>query len=1211
MAAKKRLALAAAIAALIVFLLAVFAAVVAPRLLDSRSVRDAIQREVSSRTGADFTLGSVELELLPLPRLKVFSPRLIRGTTVSAGADALILYPRLLSLLKGKIEIARLRLNAPSAALTVDAVAEAGKDTGPSLSPEAAVAAFASGLAWIRQQIPDLSADVAGGTLVLKLDDGAAFRFEQIDAALSTAAPRFELSCRSDLWERLRVEWTLGEHPPSGKAQITVFHLRPERLVNRMLSESGPVLSTARGNLNVEILPGKDGLPHITFSGSLPEAVFQKNTERVSVSADSFSGSLQPEKDRALLVIDRWEGKTPAVDLSVRLGFDRRGGSAVALRDIQVRGTDIDAAAVKTPALFFAGGKAALDNVFDVIRGGEVTDLMIEARIPGSQQPFVPEDFRLEGKIEDGAVHIPGIDLDLASVAGAARIENGLLTVESLEAVYGNVSGTDGSLTLSLFDGNNRFGLDIGVDAGLSGLAENLARLIGSPQFSRRVETIRSLEGRAEGRLFLGETLDEIRSRVAIDRLSAEVLIDPLSTPLTISGSGIDYRDESISAASLDLAAEGLHIGKISGSLSWDRVLRIEAVAASARLQIDPVLSWMPQLVALEELMPGITFSGGKVDLSAIEWRGPIFSPSKWDYDAHGILHSVQVSQEGLPAPVRVSLLAFHAGPDRFESREFQIAFLDAALSGSGYLQGRPHAVEGAELRLEGRIGPEADRWILAQSRIPAALTLQVHQVSDARVHWNRTGELSVSGHLLLNRDTRLSVNLDTGPDRFDLKQLSIEDPDSRVEVSLRRTVKALEFAYRGRLSSATIDRLVLDNQFLGGWIRGGVRGRIDLEIPIESEIEGRLEIEGLAIPVERGPRIRVAKASLYGETHRLDIERLDVRLDDDPFEAKGEVFRRKGGFDLNASVTAPRIDLNRWHEILAGQSRETGEEEPAAGRIPVEGTVRIEADTVMYGEYRFEAVDAEVRLLEDRTEVGIQKGRLCGISVPAEVAILPDSISLQVRPQATDGRLAETSNCLLSQPGQMEGRFSLNGSIAGVGGDTKELISSLRGNVNFNAQKGVIQDRAGFGILRQVLALINVTEIFSGALPEFRRSGFGYNAIQIKSEVEEGVLHLREVVIDGRNMNLTAQGEVGLSDRRLNMTVLVAPLKTVDRIVGAIPLVRDILEGTLVSIPVRVRGTLDDPKAEFLPPSTVGKGLIGIAERTLKLPLKIVPGRP
>jgi hypothetical protein len=41
----------------------------------------------------------------------------------------------------------------------------------------------------------------------------------------------------------------------------------------------------------------------------------------------------------------------------------------------------------------------------------------------------------------------------------------------------------------------------------------------------------------------------------------------------------------------------------------------------------------------------------------------------------------------------------------------------------------------------------------------------------------------------------------------------------------------------------------------------------------------------------------------------------------------------------------------------------------------------------------------------------------------------------------------------------------------------------------------------------------------------------------------------------------------------------------------------------------VKAEGDLDDPRVSLLPPSAVVKGLLGVVERTLKLPVRIFEG--
>jgi hypothetical protein len=74
-----------------------------------------------------------------------------------------------------------------------------------------------------------------------------------------------------------------------------------------------------------------------------------------------------------------------------------------------------------------------------------------------------------------------------------------------------------------------------------------------------------------------------------------------------------------------------------------------------------------------------------------------------------------------------------------------------------------------------------------------------------------------------------------------------------------------------------------------------------------------------------------------------------------------------------------------------------------------------------------------------------------------------------------------------------------------------------------------------------------------------------------------------------------------------VDLNALVAPLNSVQRFVGKIPVAGHILGGNLVSIPVKIKGNLHDPEVSFLSPSAIGSAFVGIIERTIKLPMTII----
>jgi hypothetical protein len=89
--------------------------------------------------------------------------------------------------------------------------------------------------------------------------------------------------------------------------------------------------------------------------------------------------------------------------------------------------------------------------------------------------------------------------------------------------------------------------------------------------------------------------------------------------------------------------------------------------------------------------------------------------------------------------------------------------------------------------------------------------------------------------------------------------------------------------------------------------------------------------------------------------------------------------------------------------------------------------------------------------------------------------------------------------------------------------------------------------------------------------------------------------------------MKMFWQGEVDLTKNEVNLTLLIAPLRTIDKVIDSVPLVGNIFGGSLVSIPVQVSGDWNDPTVIPLSPSAVGSKLLGHVKRAFQLPLKMI----
>jgi hypothetical protein len=306
--------------------------------------------------------------------------------------------------------------------------------------------------------------------------------------------------------------------------------------------------------------------------------------------------------------------------------------------------------------------------------------------------------------------------------------------------------------------------------------------------------------------------------------------------------------------------------------------------------------------------------------------------------------------------------------------------------------------------------------------------------------------------------------------------------------------------------------------------------------------------------------------------------------------------------FDLDAD--AETLDLESMAALWRGSGAGGGERRqwPA-----LEGTLRLKAQALTWGGRQVRPLAVHIGVAaEGGVRIDIAEAGACGLSLPGRLTFGGGEVSLALQPTAREAPLDDLGICLGGKVGDIEGRFDLSGDLSGQA-PPDGLIAALTGSLTMNAGAGRITRYRELGLLRRLFALLNLTEIFRGRLPDMATEGFAFESLRAEGRIDKGRLLLSEFVIDGQAIDIAASGEIDLLQRTLELAVLAAPLKTANFIVRHLPLVNQILAGTLVSVPVRVFGPLADPQMTPLSPTLVGKGLIDIMIRTLKLPVSVV----
>ena len=184
-----------------------------------------------------------------------------------------------------------------------------------------------------------------------------------------------------------------------------------------------------------------------------------------------------------------------------------------------------------------------------------------------------------------------------------------------------------------------------------------------------------------------------------------------------------------------------------------------------------------------------------------------------------------------------------------------------------------------------------------------------------------------------------------------------------------------------------------------------------------------------------------------------------------------------------------------------------------------------------------------------------------------------------------------------------MTGTFDFSSKITSQG-QAKELFNNLQGPLEMKFTKGLIEQSK---LMARTLEVLNVTEIVKGKLPTLDADGFAYSAIDIQGAFQGEKLIINKIQMDGDALDVIGQGMLDFREETVSAELLASPFKTVDTVVRNIPGINYLMGGSLVAIPVSVKGKQTDPKVRIMSASSVGSSLLSLGERLIKSPLKLI----
>jgi hypothetical protein len=1194
--------------ALVIFLSVLM--VLSAWVINRESIKNKIQAEISQALNGKVEFQRLDVSFFPKPKLTIHQGNFSVPGTAHGTLSSLTVSIKILPLLIGKFQNAGIDINSPDVKIVLGS--PPGKKEGD-LKPaliENIEEKIGYTLRFLSEKAPGFAISVKNGRLNFIEDKMGGFKFQDINARIAQTPHKisFDIQCTSTLWEGISIKGAVNPENFKSRGSIKLTQIHSQFLSQRLFSLLHYKVEASPVNLNINFKT--DGIKSIQgdLSCSPFDLAIHPGEKEFDLKIKRLKGGVDLNENKLIFTLDELKLDYPDLDVSGKLDFTPSSSSTPKKIDLEITGTNVDVPSTREVALELIGKSSVVQDIFKIIKGGKVPAINYTTHANSLEDLGSLKNMTLDGGILDGKIFVPGVALDLEGVEGNVTISNGVLHGQDLKAQLETSQCLDGSLKLGLEGKDALFNLDISVDADLAQLPPILNRVVKNDAFLKELALVDNPTGRATGRLYLGDSIHSIDARVEVSQFNLSADYRRLPYPLKIDSGQYFYKGIMTGVNNLSGSMGKSSFTALSSQTSWDNTPELKITSGKAVIDLKEIYPWLISSKIISGKLYDLQGVHGVIALSSMQYQGKLFEPDNYQFQIEGEVRKVALNSSLFPGVLEVTKGIFNSTAENISISDSHTRILDASLKVSGDLKDYLKDLSQVDLTFQGDLGPDSVRWISDVLKLPPYLHLKPPiSVSTAHLTWNHRQETGFSGDLVFQPGIKVSTDIHANPHALTIKKLVIIDKDAHASIKFAQKNRTADLFFSGNLHKSTLDGIVAENQILNGWIKGNFHARVLLDRPFNSTLQGEVQASNLFFPGTSASPLIIKDLSLKTTQDNLQVESAKLSWANNQFELTGNVDFSAHVPNLNMALNSEAIDLDTLIQAMDKyRKKDPNPEGEKAWTSPISGVLKLKTEHLAYKEFIWNPFQADIIFNDRSADVTLTNASLCTISTPGTLKISPGEINVHVKPSARGQKLKSLISCLLDKSAKIEGDFNLDGELTAQGQD-EQLIQSMGGHLEVDAAEGRIFAGRFYSVLINISNLIQFTEMFKGKMPDLSAEGFGYHSIHIKADVQKSILNLTEMVIDGMSMGIVCHGYVDYFNKKMDITALVAPLKTVDFFVNYLPGVNYILGGSLISIPVRIEGDLNNPRVIPISPTAVGSGLLGIMKRTLHLPIKMI----
>jgi hypothetical protein len=1219
----------------IFLLLAVLAIIIglAPRLLILEEVQQKITARLSITLDSSVTIRNLHWEWLPLPHMSISDTR-ITNDEIDIILPETRVYPHW-TLLLGKTRKPG-RVNLLNPAIHIKKNLRLGDGVPELVMPEGR----------IDIENGTLQIDIADEYLDILQSNSLTFKSVQAQMRLHPDKAEIVIQAGAPFSDHLALQGDFDIEKQSYRFSIDFQEIKLHKTIKSLADGVLiPVESTAR--LQGDVVGRGLEQFEADLKGILPSFAVKQQDKQILITIGFTHFTMNKSGAMMRLHIKDLEIKDPKLNLTGQVERRLPTEGKMTAEDIDqaqdpvwlidLTGSDLDLTAIRGKILTLWGNDEIAREVTGIVLGGKA--LSARYQFSGRAKEFQNlSAMIITAEAQNADIHVPGVELDLTKARGPIVIKDSILTGYNLGASMGNNHGSNGEILLDLKEGGNAFTLDLDIDADLAALPGVLEQLVDHDGFQGELKKFHSTTGRAQGHLRLGDTLDNIVTEVSISDMDFTTRYDPVPQAVTIHRGKLEVRPHEVSWQGIAASIGEQQINSTSGTVNWQTdqaLLSIDQL--NATLDSGSLLQNLTQAEITPSQVAGVVASlDGTIELSETSMQGPVFSPPDWQYELQLKTSGLTVSSPLLPEPARTKQAAAKFTNHAVKLSKSDVQFLDQQINISASLQHTLLDDWQGWVELNGPLMAKMAGWVSSMGWFPEQLRPRIPcTLENMKVSWSEES-VGVSGNILKGmaggRLPKAKIEFQDTPERLHIRELSVFAPGEQGRLTLdfrRQSPTRLLFTWDGFAHAETIDSLFHYNNFLAGTYSGAFSFKYQADRPDATLFDGLFKAKDLVLKGnEQKLAAIIRNLDVNGIGTQLKITGVDLEIGTDKISSQGQIAAEEDGINVDIDLASSHIskesltqfiaELRTAKSLFTGQKPEVVKTDESL--LPYgwdfNGRIGFDFDSFAMSRekaapfeeskpltFNFNDLHGNMELVPGdtyRTEIFASK--LCGMDFSGfwySDDNMGQKYTLLTDPEKTFS-FQSVLPCLGIDQNFIEGAFHVQADLY------KESGVWYSGHVHIQSSQGRVLK---LKTLAKIFSIVNITDLLDPETLDLSKKGFPYSNMDIDTHIEKNRLILERAIVHGEGLNLFVKGDMDMDDLNTDFTLLIAPLKSVDSLISKLPLIGEPIigeDGSMVAIPVAIKGPLNDPQITALHPEAVGDALLSMVKDAMMLPFNI-----